>query len=343
MSQTLRIVHAVTSAGFAGVERYVADLAGAQHAAGHRVAVIGGDPAAMRSVLGTDRIPLRAASSVRATIRALNRWADCDVVHVHMTATELAATLATAARSVPVVTTRHFARRRGASVGGRCVAPLIERRVDAQVAISQYVADRIEGVAAVVRTGVPVREDLPGPRGRERTVLVAQRLEPEKRTDMALRAFARASLADEGWRLAVAGDGSQEESLRSLARELRIGASVDFLGRRSDVGDLMARASVLLAPCPVEGLGLSVLEAMAAGLPVVAAASGGHLETVGAVEGAALYRPDDPSDGGLLLAALAGDPGRRAEYGERLRARQRSAFTSVAQVAAMDQVYRSLR
>src|SRR6201999_467277 len=75
-----------------------------------------------------------------------------------------------------------------------------------------------------------------------------------------------------------------------------------------------------------EASGLSVVEAVAAGLPVVAAAGGGHLETVGPVPGAALYDPLDTRQAGRLLADLATDPDRRATYGDALRAGQREHF-----------------
>ena len=102
---------------------------------------------------------------------------------------------------------------------------------------------------------------------------------PEKRTDVAIRAFAASGLADDGWRLKVAGHGSLLVELERLTEELGISARVDFLGPRRDVAELMSRSAILLAPCPIEGLGLVVLEAMAAQLPVVASA-GGHLETL---------------------------------------------------------------
>ena len=76
---------------------------------------------------------------------------------------------------------------------------------------------------------------------REPVVLVAQRLEPEKRTDVALRAWAASGLADRGWRLQIAGDGAERDDLEcSWPTHFRIEDSVDFLGRAQDVDSLMA-------------------------------------------------------------------------------------------------------
>jgi glycosyltransferase involved in cell wall biosynthesis len=164
-------------------------------------------------------------------------------------------------------------------------------------------------------------------------VLALQRLEAEKGTDVAIRAWAATDRA-EGWRLVVAGEGAQEGALRELAAELGVADSVDFIGFQDDVGSWLSRAAVLIAPPPREPYGLTVLEAMSYGLPVVAAAGGGHLETVGAVEGAALFPAGDADAAGAQLSTLIADPDRRRDYGRALRAHQRAAFSVAAQTVA---------
>ncbi|MPN44901.1 D-inositol-3-phosphate glycosyltransferase [bioreactor metagenome] len=129
--------------------------------------------------------------------------------------------------------------------------------------------------------------------------------------------------------------------LEALAARL-VPGQVRFLGHRADVPQRMARAAMVLASCKVEGLGLSVVEAMALGVPVVAAAAGGHLETVGGVADAALFAPDDEHEAGGLLRELAADPQRRADYGARLREYQRAEFALPEQASRTEKVYRSL-
>ncbi len=336
----LRIVHCISSAAFAGVERHVALLAAGQAAAGHPVAVIGGEGRAMHAAFGGRSVLHREASSVTEVIRELAAFRHSDIVHAHMTAAEVAATVAPAVRSRPVVATRHFAQRRGMSRSGRLVAPVVARRLAAQIAISGYVAQAIDGPSTVVHPGVL---DAPpvAPEDRRRTVLVVQRLEREKRTEDAIEVFASSGLADQGWRLTIAGDGSQRRDLADLARRRGVGPVTDFLGHRRDVPALMRSAGLLLAPCDIEGLGLTVLEAMAEGLPVVACAAGGHLETAGVAPGSALYPPGDLSRGAGLLCGLAADEQQRRRYGQALRDIQRRRFTVEAQVAGTDAVYRS--
>lgn len=337
----MRIVHAVRSDGFAGVESHIARLAVGQSRAGHRVAVIGGDPAAMRQAMAGAGVVQRAAATVVEVIRGLDALRDGDVLHVHMTAAETAVVAAVGAWSRPVVSTRHFAARRGATRLGRLVAPLIERRISAQIAISGYVAAAVEGTSVVIHPGLPVVPVAPAGE-RTRTILVVQRLEAEKRTQDALEIVARSGLTDRGWRMTIAGDGAQRAALEETAGRLGIAAATDFLGHRQDVPALMRTAGLLLAPCDIEGLGLTVLEAMAAGLPVVACAAGGHLETVGAAAEGALYPRGALAVGAELVGRLAGDDAGRAAYGATLRELQSTRFTVEAQVAAVDAVYREV-
>jgi glycosyltransferase involved in cell wall biosynthesis len=107
----------------------------------------------------------------------------------------------------------------------------------------------------------------------------------------------------------VAGEGSQRGALeRCVVAEDITG--VTFVGWTDDVAGELRRAGILLASAPAEPLGLAILEAMAAGVPVVACGSGGHLETVGLVADAPLFPPGDRNAAGAALRALTGDSSR---------------------------------
>jgi glycosyltransferase involved in cell wall biosynthesis len=165
-------------------------------------------------------------------------------------------------------------------------------------------------------------------------------LEPEKLTELALRAWHECRARRYGWRLLIAGRGEQEALLRTIADQLGIADSVDFLGFRSDIQNLFERASILLAPAPAEPLGLSVIEAMAAGLPIVASASGGHLETVGAVERSSLFEPNDHAEAASRLDRLAFDVDERERYGAALRGFQQAYLDIGRQVDQIASLYR---
>lgn len=335
------VAHVVCTSSFAGVERHVAILANELGRLGCAVSVLGGDGLRMRAELAA---PVRwrtgcTLSEARESLRSLPSY---DIVHAHMTAAEIAALssgLASRWRT-PVVATRHFAAPRGASLVGHLLAPPVTRLLAAEVAISDFVADAIGVPSTVIRPGVPSVTTRQSAAARQPVVLVAQRLEPEKDTATALRAFARSGLGARGWTLEVAGVGSEVARLQALAGELGLLDTVRFLGHLRDLDSLYASASILLATTPREGLGLAVVEAMAHGLPVVATGSGGHRETVGAVPGAALFPPGDAEAAGRLLSDLARDPGRRDAYGARLQAYQRSVLTPARQAEETLALYR---
>lgn len=345
MSRPLRILHAIRSDGFAGVEQFVLRLAIAQSASGHHVSVIGGAAERMSALLdgaGVGFTPAARTLEVARTVRA--GAADVDVVNTHMTAAEIGTLLGLLgrrrARRPAIVATRHFAKRRGWT-GPVPVGPLVRRRVDAQISISALVAAAVDGSSTVVHPGAETRS-LPPAASRGSTVLMAQRLEPEKHTQVGIRAFAESGLAEAGWILEIAGDGSERASLTRAAESAGLGDAVRFLGFRADVPELMARAGILLAPCPFEHFGLTVLESMATGLPVVAANAGGHVDMLEGLDPRALHRPDDVRDAAERLRSLAHDAAGRSELGAAERARQERDFSLRSQVEATDAVYRSV-
>jgi glycosyltransferase involved in cell wall biosynthesis len=339
---TLRILHAIRSDGFAGVEQFVVRLAIAQAGTGHSVHVIGGDPARMRQTLGAAGIGHTAAADrALAVARAVHRHAkDADVVNSHMTAADIAASLALIGgrRAPPLVSTRHFASRRG-RVAAVPIGPLVAGRISAEISISETVAAAIERPSTIVRPGLRAR-DAVDPDSRERTVLVAQRLQPEKRTRMALDVFAASGLAREGWRLLIAGEGAERPMLESAAATLGLTDDITFLGFRSDIPNLMDAAGLLLATAQFEHFGLTVLEAMASGLPVVATDAGGHRETLSGLDARALFPVDDVEAAARRLRQLADDPDGRRRLGRAERQRQQNQFSLDTQQAGTEAVYR---
>lgn len=340
MNGQLRVVQVVCTDAFAGVERYVVTLARGLADRDCWVTVIGGQQSRMADALeGADVRWLPGSTPARAWARLL-RLGHVDVVHAHMTAAELAGVMSRPVVRAPVVATRHFAQTRGSSPASRLIGRFLTRSLAGQLAISQFVAGTTEGASVVVPPGTPRPDHVVGVGEREPVVLVAQRLETEKHTDLALDIWRRSGLAAEGWRLEVVGGGAERAALERQAQALGIGSSCTFFGPRADMELFQERAAVVLAPRPDEPFGLSVVEAMAHGVPVVAAAGGGHLETAGAVPGAALYPPDDLSLAARLLADLAHDPCRRRAYAAQLQDAHRRLFLPERQVADTLAVYR---
>lgn len=334
----MRIVHLVCSDRFAGVEQFVLRLAIAQAEAGHRVEVLGGAADRMADAARAAGVAWAPASGFRAALPALrDRRDDADVVNTHMTEADAAAVLALR-RSMPaLVSTRHFALRRG-RVLGVPIDRIVRRRVDAEIAISTAVG-RATGVpSTVVHSGVPAVDRLP--REQEKVVLMAQRLQPEKRTETGIRAFAASGLSRDGWRLDIAGEGRLRGELQRLIDDLALSDSIRLLGFRDDVPILLSSAALFLAPCEIEGLGLAVLEAMAAGVAPVAAVAAGHLDVLAGLDERSGYRPGDIDDAARALRVLATDAERRDRLALAARDRASSEFSLSRQVAGTDAVYR---
>ena len=332
---TLRVVHVVRSDSFAGVERYICDVAGPLIELGCQVEVVGGDPVRMRAELPSGVVH-RAAATTGEAFRNLLRGPRADLLHAHMTAAELAAVLAGGLRRTPVVSTRHFAAPRGSSATASLIGRAVARRLVRQISISHFVATRVGEPTLVLHNAVPgAPASRLGPQ-----VLVLQRLEAEKDTATAVRAWAMCRARSQGWTLTIAGRGSEADGLRSLAEDLNVADSVHFAGFVTDPGELRQAAGLLLATAPEEPFGLAVVEAMAAGLPVVAAAGGAHLETLAEV--GAFFPPGDSRACAVQLDRLALDAGLRHDLARRARARQQVAFALPAHAGGLMRVYRDV-
>jgi len=107
------------------------------------------------------------------------------------------------------------------------------------------------------------------PPGDPRRVVMVARLDPIKDQTTLIRAFSEAR--QPGWQLQLVGDGPERPRLEALAHELGLDTSDVFLGRRSDIPELLGQADIFaFSTTPAEGFGIVLIEAMAAGLPILA-------------------------------------------------------------------------
>jgi glycosyltransferase involved in cell wall biosynthesis len=331
--------HIVCTAAFAGVERYVTYVAAEQARRGHRVEVIGGEPQRMRAELAGSGVVHIGAPTARAGAWANLRRPRPDLVHSHMTAADAAAALTRPLVRRPLVSTLHFAQPRGHSATTRLLYRGLRPLLSAEVAISATVAGAAGGHPTVILNGVPAPTGPPPDGAREPVVLVVQRLEREKHTSVALRAFAASGLAAQGWQLHVLGDGEERPALERLAGSVGLAEAVRFAGPVDDVTERLAVAGLLLAPRPDEPFGLAVVEAMAAGTCVVAADGGAHRETVGRATPDTLFPPGDVDTAAALLQRLATDPAARSRHGHAARRHHEAELTIERHVDHLDALY----
>ncbi|MEW6115009.1 MAG: glycosyltransferase, partial [Thermodesulfobacteriota bacterium] len=120
-------------------------------------------------------------------------------------------------------------------------------------------------------------------------------------------------------RLVLAGTGAQEATLRNMAEELRISDAVDFLGLRRDVPRLLRSAAVFLSCSEAEGLPTALLEAQAAGVPVVASDIDAHREALSGVLHPYLFRHDDIQTAARNVIQLLNNPDLRSRLGRESR------------------------
>jgi glycosyltransferase involved in cell wall biosynthesis len=137
----------------------------------------------------------------------------------------------------------------------------------------------------------------------------------------------------------VLGDGHLHGRLQQQAAELGVTAAVHLAGHRSDARMLLDAADVFVLPSRHEGMPLVLMEAMDAGLPVVATRVIGSEEVVVDGQTGLLVPPRDPGALGQALARLLADPQLQEQYGQAGRRRFQSCFTAARMAAETVQVY----
>jgi glycosyltransferase involved in cell wall biosynthesis len=217
------------------------------------------------------------------------------------------------------------------------------RLADAVISTSHATAAAAGISARVIYPGAFVTASTEArPIGAEPVVCAASRFVPIKgletlvaAMDIVLRKFPRAHLR-------IAGDGPAGNGLRELAAELQIGERVTFLGWQEDLNPLFQSSDVFAVPSVAEGLGIAALEAMAAGLPVVASNVGGLPEVVDHGRTGWLVPPGDPDALAARIAELLSDRDLRLRMGHEGRDRVTEKFAPATMVRQIQSVYAGL-
>jgi glycosyltransferase involved in cell wall biosynthesis len=143
-------------------------------------------------------------------------------------------------------------------------------------------------------------------------------------------------------RLVLVGQGPEETTIRTLVEREGLEDKVLFLGLRQDVARLLQAADVFLLTSISEGIPLTLIEAMAAGLPIVCTNVGGTSEVVGDGETGYLAPAKDEERLAACLAKLANDPGLRQHLGTAGQQRAREVFDEPQMAARYAEVYRGM-
>jgi glycosyltransferase involved in cell wall biosynthesis len=166
------------------------------------------------------------------------------------------------------------------------------------------------------------------------------RFDPVKRIDVLVDALGRLRVRFPRLALVLVGGGGELERIRRLVAERGLSDRVIFTGFVDNPVRVQAALDLYVAASRKEGLPLAVLEAMAAGLAVVATDVPGHRDVVAPGETGLLVAPDDPAALADAVAALLSDPARRKSLGQAGRERVRHEFGVRGMVDATAAIYR---
>lgn len=354
----MTIAHVIDSLEVGGAETVVAALCRSHAAAGHRVEVhclMKAGPLAAE--LEHEGVPVHVHASTSARRSAWKlfrafRLSRPDVVHCHNKAATIHAAAAarlTGARAI--VSTRHGMgpvpfRLRPEMKFWMTAALLCDRVVTVCDAARRNLA---AGARPVAHKVVTIRNgaSIPGADADEKiekpgfTLVSVGRLASPKDFETLVRAVAVARVRVPDLHLWIVGDGDEGPALEDLCAELNLGSVVRFCGERRDVANWLRAADVFVLSSTSEGLPISMLEAMAAGLPAIVTAVGALPELV-ALSGAGQTVP--VRDVECLARAIVAFADRRHELptlGQRASKCYRAHFTRDRMAADYLSLYRS--
>ena len=353
----MRILHVITTINRGGAENHLAELAIGQIGRGFHVMVafLKGDRywearlrAAGVQVEALELTHYGAITPVFRLRRLLQQWKP-DLVHSHLPPAELYTRLALLGHDVrlPLVITKHndepFYRGPGHRMLGRWVARRAMRVIVISDAIRSYMRKHLGLPDDRIRTihygidGRPfasvderARQQLRAEWGagdNDMIVGTIARLVPQKALHVLLEAFARyRAIGRRQARLVIVGRGPLLAELKEAARRIDLADAVVWAGFREDIPALLRAFDVFALTSAYEGFGLVLLEAMAAGRPIVATAVSAIPEIVQDGQTGMLCRPGDGEAVARALLRLE-DAEFRVRLGENGRLRARAHFT----------------
>ena len=197
-----------------------------------------------------------------------------------------------------------------------------------------------ENRVRVIPNGVSVERFVPVPDVRPvQTFVTVANLRPEKAHEILLRAAALLVPSHPRLSFVIAGDGPRGAELRAMADRLGLADRVRFAGHVEDVPTLLAQAEAFVLPSTSEAFPNAAIEAMAAGLPVVASAVGGLLDLVDHGRTGVLVPPSDPSALAGAMASLVSDPARAARLGAAAREEVAHRYSFDRMVRSFEDLY----
>lgn len=348
----MRILYIITRSDvIGGASVHLLDLAVGVQEAGHEVIIVVGghgvfiDQAKARGLTCISALhlvrPLNLVSDFRFYLefrRIVLAWKP-DIIHAHSSKAGIVGRLVAKALSVPCVFTAHgWAFTEGVSTYRRILYRWIERVVanfankiitvsdyDRSLALRSRVGDA--DLIVTIHNGMPSAKDtFSATRSFDvtRLIMVARFDAPK---DHAFLVRALASLVCNDWTMEFVGSGPTMPSVKRLVAELNLEDKIVFSGACSDVSRRLSESDVFCLISNWEGLPLTVLEAMRAGLPVIASCVGGVPEAVTQQQSGILVDKDDLEGLVTALNTLIGSRDLRSKMGNVGKSRFFNDFT----------------
>lgn len=337
-SEGKHLLHLISSSGFFGAERMIIELSMFLQRLGWHVHLgvfehVAAPPVllaseAERAGLRVERLPCGGRLDLKLPWR-IRRYIlrhRIDVAHSHGYKADIYLKLAAYDHLVPLVSTCHNWLTHDLKLMlFEMLDKLVLLRFDHVVAVSPEIEAQLSATGiprqrlSHIENGLDLEAMAPGTRAEvrrelgieqdERLLISVGRMDRWKAQHVLLEAMARLNRGR--CRLLIVGDGELRQDLEAQKRRLGLGDRVLMLSYRRDIPRLL-HASDIFVLCSIrEGLPMVILEAMAAGLPVISTAVGGIPEVLLAGQAGVLIPPDDPEALAGAMTLLLDDPDRR--------------------------------
>lgn len=299
-----KIIHLITTIEMGGAEKQLLVLAGQQVSNGHDVTIfyLKGRPELKEDF---ESLGIKVSSQLASTNSIFSFFRlsiflhnnPSAICHAHLPQSELMAALAKGGKHKLVVT-RHNAEQfwpRRNRLVSKLLSRIVAARADRVIAISRAVADFLydsgeistHTTVEVVLYGSAPDRDLsyqsffPETNKVETRIGAIGRLVDQKNYPTLMKAFSLVVKKNPSFHLYIIGDGPLKQELQSLADLLEVGPAVTWLGRTKKIPQFLSSIDLFVLPSKYEGFGLVLLEAMAAGTPILAANNSAIPEVLG--------------------------------------------------------------
>lgn len=368
----MKIIYLITRSDvMGGASIHLLDLAAGSKASGHQVIIGVGNPSPSIPSLFQARAAEMGLEchSIKSLVREIDPIKDiscyielrnfmkmhaADIVHVHSSKAGILGRLAARSLSLPVIFTVHgWAFTEGVSAKRRFFYMWVEKimsrfaskiitvsNYDRNLAIKNSVSD--PNRMMTVHNGMPESYDyavleLDPP---VLKLIMVARFEKPKNQSSLLRALA--SIKTERWTLELVGDGPELQHNIDLAAELKIQDRIVFSGACTDIARRLASSNIFILASDWEGLPLTILEAMRAGLPVVASNVGGVSEAVINDVTGILIERGDVSGLTMAISRLLASQETRMQMGVKARSKFENEFTFKLMLSKTLNIYHSV-